>query len=506
MLPRCLYLRRCFLYVIGFTCFIFIISNFRHNIGHDTNSASSSGKERPALKRPDLPSANANTQPTAAPRYAALQKTVVQQSNSILPVEEHEMTLAEIMEDIATSDYQPRDQPKEAAKKSVAGDVSERPWYMKGGSRLPAPAKVSRKTGRRVARLWPQEEPAGDRVTNQLMFVPPDNRKKIANKKILLFNGLGTWGVKAGSEAFKNCPVDSCTITSNRAESMDADAIFFKDHFVHPGHHKPHRQVWALYFLECPYHTQHIKYNDVFNWTATYRRDSDIVAPYERWEYHDWAVTEWQGPPRDFTLNKTHKVAWFVSNCAARNNRLQYAHELAKHIQVDIYGACGRLNCPRSAAEKCFEMLDTKYKFYLAFENSNCKDYITEKFFVNGLGRNVLPIVMGAPPEDYEKSAPKHSYIHVDDFESPKQLAEYLHKLDKDDDLYNSYFKWKGMGEFINTHFFCRVCAMVHDDYPTKSYRDINEWWRGAGVCTSGSWRKSKGWSHNNKVHETVFQ
>ena len=30
-------------------------------------------------------------------------------------------------------------------------------------------------------------------------------------------------------------------------------------------------------------------------------------------------------------------------------------------------------------------MLDTHYKFYLAFENSNCQDYISEKFFVNGL-------------------------------------------------------------------------------------------------------------------------
>jgi glycoprotein 3-alpha-L-fucosyltransferase len=85
-------------------------------------------------------------------------------------------------------------------------------------------------------------------------------------------------------------------------------------------------------------------------------------------------------------IRGTLQVAWFVSNCGARNRRLQYAHELQKHIPVDIYGSCGTKKCPRSTANKCFDMLDRDYKFYLAFENSNCKDYITEKFFVNGLG------------------------------------------------------------------------------------------------------------------------
>jgi hypothetical protein len=78
-------------------------------------------------------------------------------------------------------------------------------------------------------------------------------------------------------------------------------------------------------------------------------------------------------------------VAWFVSNCLETNNRKQYAHELQKYIPVDIYGKCGTKKCPRSTEAECFEILNRDYKFYLAFENANCKDYITEKFFKNSL-------------------------------------------------------------------------------------------------------------------------
>lgn len=58
-----------------------------------------------------------------------------------------------------------------------------------------------------------------------------------------------------------------------------------------------------------------------------------MVAPYEKWEYYDPRVKQME-QDRNYALNKTKKVAWFVSNCGARNGRLQYAHELQKYIQV----------------------------------------------------------------------------------------------------------------------------------------------------------------------------
>ena len=95
-----------------------------------------------------------------------------------------------------------------------------------------------------------------------------------------------------------------------------------------------------MYLLECPLHTMNFRLqNDVFNWTSTYRSDSTIVAPYGKWEYYNENVK--QLPlQKNFAANKTKAVAWFVSNCGARNNRLKYAKELGKHIQVRTLTFC----------------------------------------------------------------------------------------------------------------------------------------------------------------------
>ena len=88
---------------------------------------------------------------------------------------------------------------------------------------------------------------------------------------------------------------------------------------------------------------------------------------------------------------KTKLVFWMASHCKTDNKRGDYVKSLQQFIQIDIYGECGTLNCTDF---KEFEALRLVYKFYLAFENSNCHDYITEKFWRN-IGHGVVPITMG---------------------------------------------------------------------------------------------------------------
>ena len=63
---------------------------------------------------------------------------------------------------------------------------------------------------------------------------------------------------------------------------------------------------------------------------------------------------------------------------------------------MDSYGACGQKTCPNARAghDFCFDDLSANHSFYLAFENSNCQDYITEKFW-RTLTKPVIPVVMG---------------------------------------------------------------------------------------------------------------
>ncbi|QQP35997.1 Alpha-1_3-fucosyltransferase, partial [Caligus rogercresseyi] len=136
------------------------------------------------------------------------------------------------------------------------------------------------------------------------------------------------------------------------------------------------------------------RFNHVFNWTITYRRDSDLVFKYGGFEPVSGIAT--------FMIWKAHQSTQ------------------ARRWHGTLYGW------------ECKAKLSKQYKFYLAFENSVCKDYATEKFY-DVMKYDVVPVVYGLA--NYSALAPPHSYIDA--------LGEYLTYLDKNDEEYLKYFKWR---------------------------------------------------------------
>lgn len=106
-------------------------------------------------------------------------------------------------------------------------------------------------------------------------------------KVILAVGGIKAWNQKMGSVAFQGCPVSRCTLTGNKKIFRRANAVLFKDVFSNLPTNRSPEQLWILYLLECPFHTWEFGYPRDFNWTATYRLDSDLVTPYEKWVYYD---------------------------------------------------------------------------------------------------------------------------------------------------------------------------------------------------------------------------
>ncbi|VDN14454.1 unnamed protein product [Dibothriocephalus latus] len=151
--------------------------------------------------------------------------------------------------------------------------------------------------------------------------------------------------------------------------------------------------------------------------------------------------------PEQHAQRKKGVVAALISNMNPSNKRMEYIAELAKYIKVDLYGR-GRRPCSREG-DSCLRNLARQYKFYLAFENAHCQYYMTEKLFKNALLFGMVPVVLGAPREDYCRLAPPNAFMHVEDFSSPAKLASYLHWLDRNNTAYASYFAWKAYGKVV---------------------------------------------------------
>uniref|UniRef100_A0A8D0H6Z9 Fucosyltransferase n=1 Tax=Sphenodon punctatus TaxID=8508 RepID=A0A8D0H6Z9_SPHPU len=269
--------------------------------------------------------------------------------------------------------------------------------------------------------------------------------------------------------------IQSCRLTGNRSLYSQADVVVFHHWELQEGmaslssETKPPGQNWVWVTMESPTNTKALaSWNQIFNWVMTYKQDSDIFIPYGELVPHLSASMEI--PP------KSGLVSWVISNYHQAQKRAKVYQELAKHLKVDVYGKASKKPlCP-----DCLLSTISRYKFYLAFENSVHQDYITEKLWRNALLAGTVPIVLGPPRANYEQFIPASSFIHVEDFGSMKELASFLRTMNSS--CYQNFFNWRERYRVkLSTDWrerFCTICAQYSSLPQGKLYSDLESWFR----------------------------
>ncbi|KAM9988781.1 hypothetical protein ACTFIY_004816 [Dictyostelium cf. discoideum] len=291
----------------------------------------------------------------------------------------------------------------------------------------------------------------------------------------------------------------------------------------------------VLHSLEPPYQrfcTIYEHCSNKFNWSISYERTADIrtghcddeeIFQILPWELDTFVMENKTKFAREFNNkfknleinnnnnsnnsssnvqqhNDHHPLAsWFCSKCNIHliSNRFEYVREMMKYINIDSYGSClNNVKQTEKTGRFASDAMDVKqslinnYKFYLAFESCNCLDYTTEKA-LHALKVGTVPVVMAHPQT--LKYLPEGSFIYTGDFNSVRDLTNYLKYLDTNTEEYLKYFNWRFNQSIIEKW-------RTINDYP---FRPNSRNW----VCPLfhhyQNWKNGK--IHSQTLHSTPY-
>lgn len=412
----------------------------------------------------------------------------------------------------------PHDKHRQTTNKTKTGQIKQKDKSRVQGNMFPSSNFSS--DSRLVDKNLPRANPAEKSSNKSRVF------------KIVTYHMFHGGLIKHGSYSemnkcyhFQNCEVIHRKELTNG--TIDADAVMFQGNNmprVLPRHRDPD-QVFVFITMESPQYLHVTRltapvFKDYFNWTMTYRLDSDILYLYGIVLPRNLNITEYFhevegtgdfGNVGNFqsyidTVNKDpvgikgkdykeifarkatgKSAAWLVSHCGTASKRERYVYKMQKHLKIDIYGRCTKNtgNCSKTD-KNCDQNIINTYKFYLAFENSLCADYITEKFF-RWYNKDIILVVRGA--RYYKRYLPPNTYVNADDFRSAEELAKYLHDLGSDEKRYIGFLKTKDMytgfeGQKVATLAYCNLCYRLNNLHRyRKTVLKLDDWWSQGGVC-----------------------
>lgn len=275
--------------------------------------------------------------------------------------------------------------------------------------------------------------------------------------------------------------IDDCRLTDDRSLYNKAHGVVIyhkaiKEDLSNIPSTRPKFQRWIWLNMDSPTNMHKIEgIKKLFNLTLTYRKDSDIHVR--------WKLAARRSTDREFVFPKKERmVCWAVNSKdleTTKGETYSFFTELSKHIKVELFDRSSE----ELKGDNYFSVISS-CKFYLSFENSRHTDYITE-IFSGPLAVGTVPVVWGPPRRNYEKFAPGTSFIHVNDFADATALANFLKKLDSDNEAYMKYFDWWKFYT-LRRHFtderykyaqaICQACRYVGTNKDYRVVTDLYKW------------------------------
>lgn len=318
----------------------------------------------------------------------------------------------------------------------------------------------------------------------------PGNPVQRTTPTILLYTPFEYYKENIGNFS-ETCNHD-CIITQDTSLYPVADAVIFHladlatylsfffakgigVRYYFPTYRRPD-QVWVLFNDEpvSKFYEHFDALQDVFNWTVSYRRNADVTVPYgsmTKLSADDQARAALARDVDYFDRNNMSGATAMITNCNDDARRYQIINSLKSYIGVKIVGKCGE-PCPKGY-HSCVDVIK-HYKFYLAFENSDCIDYVTEKYW-RALGMGQVPVV--AWKQNMTSLVIPGSYINVYDFPSLDAACKYIQSVNNNRTLYNKYFLWKNLYKLDQINGFCNICEKLLDAHvPRMVYHDMRGW------------------------------
>ena len=296
----------------------------------------------------------------------------------------------------------------------------------------------------------------------------------------------------AALEGVHHCGPYMCNFTRNREYFHNSRAVIFHFRAMHlltdllhaTSLKRVSKQWWIMMNEEPPTYSKiypFLRNYPVFNWTMTYRIDSDISGIYA--VVSPGVFRDGFDPKRNYLENKTIEVSGMISNCIY--HRMRAVKALMKHINVNLMGKCSGNKA--AGAESQIR----RSKFYLAFENTLCVDYVTEKTYKNAYQNEAVPIILSGANLSNPQIVPPGSYIDASKFKSAKELADYLKYVGGNKEVYNKFFEWRAKWDIrlaTWTSLLCSVCKKIHESNSTlnsKVYTDLSGMYDKEKECTS---------------------